>query len=99
MPEVSFHPLAKQELIEASQYYDLENPGLGNAFLTEAERCVEAIVRHPGSGMAIHGAIRRLLIHRFPYGVLYTAQADEILVIAVMNLRRRPAYWSDRLNT
>jgi hypothetical protein len=42
---VSFHELASFELNEAAEYYDSESTGLGQAFITEVERCTEEIVR------------------------------------------------------
>lgn len=36
--------------------------------------------------------VRRCLTHVFPYGVLYTIEADFILVVAVMHCSREPGY-------
>ena len=93
---VSFHDLAKVELNEAAQYYERESPGLGDAFVTEVERCTDAIVRYPGAGLVVHGSIRRRLVRRFPYALLYRVKPAGIRVLAVMNLKRRPAYWVGR---
>lgn len=68
---ISFNPLAEQELNDAAQYYELESTGLGAALLTEVQRCCDGIVEHPDAGPAVHGAIRRRLVSRFPYAVLY----------------------------
>ena len=37
MDRPEFHRLAEYELNEAAQYYDLEEPGLGAAFLEERQ--------------------------------------------------------------
>ncbi len=94
---VSFHSLARRELNEASQYYERESPGLGQAFLAEVERGTDEIVRNPAAGLVVRGAIRRRLIRRFPYALLYRATSSEIRILAVMNLKRRPAYWAGRM--
>lgn len=94
---VSFNPLAEQELNDAAQYYELESPGLGNAFLAEAQRCCDGIVEYPEAGPVALGSIRRRLVRRFPYAILYSVRPDAIRVLAVMNLKRRPAYWIGRL--
>ena len=93
---VSFHDLARVELNEAAQYYDRESPGPGEAFVTEVQRCTDAIVRYPEAGPVIHGSIRRRLVRRFPYALLYRVKSAGIRVLAVMNLKRRPAYWVGR---
>ncbi len=94
---VSFHSLARRELNEASQYYERESPGLGQAFLAEVERGTDEIVRNPAAGLVVRGAIRRRLIRRFPYALLYRATSSEIRILAVMNLKRRPAFWAGRM--
>lgn len=63
---------------------------------TEVVRCTDEIVRYPEAGPVIRGSIRRRLIRRFPYALLYRVRATEVRILAVMNLKRRPAYWVDR---
>jgi plasmid stabilization system protein ParE len=96
MEQVSYHRLARRELNEAAQYYNIESPGLGSAFLDEVERCTQAILQFPESGSVILGTIRRRLVPRFPYAVLYSIKPDRIRVLAVMNQKRRPMYWVGR---
>jgi len=38
-----------------------------------------------------------MLVDRFSYAVLYRAEAEQILLVAVMHLHRRPGYWRHRL--
>ena len=94
--EVSLHRLAERELNEAAQYYELERPGLGSAFLNEVQRCLRSISENPEAGRAVAGQIRRRVLRRFPYGLLYTLRPDTIRILAIMNLKRRPAYWAGR---
>jgi hypothetical protein len=35
-------------------------------------------------------------VPRFPYRVVYRNRPDEIVVVAVAHLRRRPGYWKNR---
>lgn len=94
--EVSFHRLAELELNEAAAYYELEEPGLGARFLTEVDRCIESLVKHPQAGAIILGDVRRRLVRRFPYAVLYTIKPEGVRILAIMNLKRRPLYWVGR---
>jgi plasmid stabilization system protein ParE len=93
---VSFHDLATFELNEAAEYYESESAGLGQAFIAAVERCTDDIVRNPEAGLVIHGSIHRRLVRRFPYALLYRVKPTEIQILAVMNLKRRPAYWVGR---
>ena len=96
MEPPEFHRLAEYELNEAAQYYDLEDPGLGAAFLLEVERCLQSIQAAPEAGAILRGTVRRRLLRRFPYVLLYKIKPHGIRILAVMNLRRRPYYWVDR---
>ena len=59
---VAVHRFAECELNEAAQYYDLESPGLGVAFLKEADRCIKSVMKHPESGPVVAGEIRRRIL-------------------------------------
>jgi len=96
MDPAEFHRLAEFELNEAAQYYELEDPGLGAAFLVEIDRCLQAIEAAPEAGAILRGTVRRRLLRRFPYALLYKIKPHGIRILAVMNLRRRPNYWIDR---
>ena len=93
---VSFHRLARRELTEAAQFYDVESPGLGAAFLDEVEHCTRAILEYPEAGQIVMGTVRRRLLLRFPYALLYSIKPAAIRILAVMNLKRRPMYWVGR---
>ena len=96
MDRPEFHRLAERELNEAAQYYDREEPGLGSSFLQEVDRCLESIGAHPEEGAILRGSVRRRLLRRFPYALLYKIKPTGIRILAMMNLKRRPAYWIGR---
>lgn len=68
-------------------------------FQREFHRALDLIRRFPAAGRIIgdHG-VRRILFRRFEYAILYLFENDEILVVAVSDLRRRPEYWLERLD-
>ena len=96
MRQVSIHRLAERELNDTARYYDHESPGLGRAFLDAVEKTCASILEHPQSGASVVGRIRRRLIRRFPYALLYSVRSDGVRILAVMNLKRRPMYWVGR---
>ena len=96
MDRVTFHRLAERELNDAAKYYEIECAGLGSSFLQEADRCLRLIDEHPEAGAALHGAVRRRLLRRFPFALLYKSSVDGIRILAVMNLKRHPTYWVGR---
>ena len=60
------------------------------------QRCCDGIVEYPEAGHIVLGSIRRRLVRRFPYAILYATRPRVVLVLAIMNLKRRPAYWVGR---
>ena len=96
MDRPEFHRLAERELNEAAQYYDGEEPRLGSSFLQEVDRCLQSIEAQPEAGVILRGSVRRRLLRRFPYALLYKIQPSGIRILAVMNLIRRPTYWVGR---
>ena len=93
-----FHPLAERELIAAARFYETHASGLGADFIRQMERTLADVVVHPNAGSLFMGTtIRRRLMQRFPYGVVYEVETENISVIAIMHLQRRPGYWKRRL--
>ena len=92
-----FHPLAEREFIAAARFYETRARALGADFIRQVERTLGEIVTHPNAGSLFAGStIRRRLIQRFPFGLVYEIESANISVIAVMHLRRQPGYWKRR---
>ena len=87
---------AEREMVQAARYYESKVPTLGAEFLLEIEAAVRSIETHPDAAPNVRGDIRRRLVRRFPYAVLYRAAPEGILILAVMHQRRRPDYWHGR---
>lgn len=93
---LKFHSEARIEFLKASEYYEEQVVGLGDAFIYEVEKVLDVIEQHPSSGTKITTTERRFLVSRFPYGIVYSVEADLITIFAVMNLRQKPGYWQSR---
>jgi toxin ParE2 len=96
--KVRFLEVAQIELDEAVTYYDAESAGLGQAFLLDVLSAIERIRKFPNAWHPLSANTRRCRTRRFPFGVIYQATDNEILVVAVANLHREPDYWKDRLS-
>ncbi len=97
MKRVVFLPEAEQEMLEAVEYYEFYADGLGEDYLKEVERAVAAIEESPKTWSIVEGELRRRLVKRFPFGILYYVDPNEIVVVAAAHLRRKPGYWKDRI--
>jgi plasmid stabilization system protein ParE len=94
---VAFHPAAAEEFGAAAAYYDAAAPGHGSRFVLAVRRATDLALAHP-SGGAERGvaSARRLVVHGFPYEVVYRVRGEVLEILAVAHLRRRPGYWRDR---
>ncbi len=92
-----YHPDAETEVIEAARFYEEKAPALGMAFLADIDVAAEAISGAPERWPILTGDIRRYLVVRFPYAVLYRVLPDHLRVLAVKHHRRHPDYWRGRL--
>lgn len=93
---VEFHPDALAEFRASAEYYEQQQPGLGDRFANAVEVAVAHIAAAPESWRIIEDDIRRCLTKVFPYAVLYSIEPGNILIVAVMHCRREPGYWRNR---
>jgi plasmid stabilization system protein ParE len=93
----ALHPEADAEYEEAVRHYASITPELGNRFYDEIERLIAEASRTPGTFRFIREPARRHFTREFPYGIIYVERPDDIWILAVMPLRRKPGYWQHRL--
>ena len=92
----SFHPEAEDELNLSVDYYENCSKGLGAEFAVEIYSTIQRIIENHRACVVLGDDVRRSLTKRFPYGVLYTIDSNQIFILAVMNLHRDPDYWKNR---
>lgn len=93
---IIFTRYAKQELEDAVYYYELEYSGLGKKFKEEVKKAIVRIAEYPRAWSVERGDVRKCLLHRFPYKIMYSIEKDHILIIAVAHQHRKPDYWISR---
>ena len=94
---VIFTLAARAELIDAQDWYENEVPGLGRRFRAAVDAVIERMSANPRLFPVIHKNVRRALLRRFPYALMFVIEADETLtVIACFHGSRDPAHWQKR---
>jgi plasmid stabilization system protein ParE len=88
-----FVPAARNEFLRAVVYYEVQRANLGDEFEREVYATIQQISAAPMRFPVIEGDIRRALLNRFPYAVIYTIVGDRVRIIAIAHGRRRAAYW------
>jgi putative addiction module component (TIGR02574 family) len=85
-------PRAETDIQAAFDWYESEQPGLGEEFLTSLLDRLETIRRFPESCPIVYRNIRRA-VSRFPYLVFYVVGPSQVSVLAVLYQSRNPADW------
>ncbi len=92
---------ADDEAAEAARWYESQRPGLGDAFLDELARAYQLIEHQPRAFQSIARPpggreVRRYVLRRFPYRIIYEVIGTDVVVLAVAHTRRQPNYWKGR---
>jgi hypothetical protein len=96
--KVIFDLLAKMEIDDAFEYYECEVPGLGVQFKQQIKKGIGRICDYPYAWPVEKGDIRRYILHRFPYKILFSIEKDYVYIVAIAHCHRRPDYWINRVN-
>lgn len=97
MTSVEFHPEAEAEFVSTARYYEDQAEQLGLEFISSVQGTVRRILEYPESGRPFGRRLRRVLVPKFPFGLLYRVEPQHIVIVAVAHLHRRPGYWRPRI--
>jgi len=93
---VRFTQIAREELIEAQDWYEGEAPGLGRRFREAIDALTERMSANPLQFPMVFKNARRALLRRFPYSLFFVIDDDTLLVIACFHASRDPSHWRKR---
>ncbi|WKL46245.1 type II toxin-antitoxin system RelE/ParE family toxin [Flavobacterium pectinovorum] len=79
-------------------WYEEQRIGLSYDFELCLEAGLDEISRNPNAFQKKYKNVKIRFISRFPYGIHYRFEKDEIVVIGVFHTSRSPKNWSKRLN-
>lgn len=82
----------------AIQWYDERDLELGNDFLGKLNECITSIEKKPEQFPMVYQQMRRALVKRFPYQVLYEIETEEIVIYAIYHCARDPQEWKRRID-
>jgi plasmid stabilization system protein ParE len=95
--QVVVRPAAAADIEDAYEWYESQQPGLGEEFLAALRTIRDRLLEHPEAHPILHRNTRRVLIQRrFPYAVFYRVYGDTIVVVACMHAKRDPRRWQRR---
>lgn len=95
---ILFDPLAEQEYRDAFEFYKNKNAGLGERFKKAVRASLQIIELYPEAGPEVRPNIRKILLNRFPYKLIYSHTGQGLYIIALAHNRRAPTYWVNRMS-
>ena len=75
---IDFHPDAEEDYSDAYHWYELQEAGLGDGFMSSMRSKLEQIAEHPETyGSKAKKGFREAIIKDFPYSVVYKVYSKE----------------------
>ena len=96
MRGVAFRPAAQAEIQAAFRWYCGQRPELGAAFRAVTNAAISEAVAFPLKSRRLYGDVRAVRVRRFPYFVCFVTEPGQLVVLAVLQFRRRPVVWQRR---
>ncbi|MCK4796004.1 MAG: type II toxin-antitoxin system RelE/ParE family toxin [Spirochaetes bacterium] len=88
---------ANHDLIDGYWFYEKQAKGLGAYFLDTLFSDIDSLKIYAGIHSIHFEKYHRLLSKRFPFAVYYRIKNDTVLVYAVLDCRRNPAWIRKKL--
>jgi hypothetical protein len=88
---------AEVDVQSAYERFEALREGRGDQFLRYLRGLEILLARNPEMGVKVGRGIRKLLMPRFDHGIFYSVEGDRIMVAAVLDMRRDPAFIRSRL--
>ena len=85
--------LAQNELDDVFETFEYQQEGLGYLFVEAFKKTLEYIKAYPDGWSKSDRGIQWCLIKGFAYGILYQKVDRNIIILAVVNLRKKPIHW------
>jgi plasmid stabilization system protein ParE len=93
--DLTVRPEAEAEIADASDWYERQNPGLGDKFINAVDVMLSALQQNSYQYQVVSGQLRRGKLRRFPYGLLYVVSDQEVTVVPCIHGRRDPKIWQE----
>ena len=96
---VELHPEAEREILGSLEYYEESDPILAEDLDHKIDTAIDLIAQMPGTWPPYLHGTRRYLLDRFPFSLIYREKDAIIQLIALAHHRRKPGYWTERLDS
>lgn len=94
---IVFRRAAQRDLQEAVRWYEARRTGLGAELVALVDTAVITAAATPERFPRMHRNVRCIRVRRFPYSVLFFAEPQRLVVLAIFHARRDPLVWQSRV--
>lgn len=96
MRKVKFLALAQNELDDLFESLEYQEKNQGYKFIEEIEKMLTLIKAYPTLWHKNSTNTHKCLINGFPHAIIYQYINDNIMVVAIMSLHKKPIHWATK---
>ena len=90
-------PFANDDLLNGYYFYEQQEKGIGSYFLDSLFSDIDSLLLYQSIHPVVFNRYYRLLSKRFPFAIYYNIEYEDIIVYAVLDCRKEPAWIEGRL--
>ncbi len=90
---IDLDPQAEREARQSFLWYYERSPVAAYEFRAAFEEAMEHIKAFPLAAPEFDEGLRRWMLNRYPYSLIYEVEGEQITIVACMHSKRRPGYW------
>lgn len=91
---LSIADAALEDIRQAYLWYEEEKPGLGKILEDYLSKAIEDIKKNPLKIQKRYNSIRVYFLRKFPFGIHFSIEQKEILILAVFHTSKDPQKWN-----
>lgn len=89
-------PIVNEDLLNGYYFYEQQEKGIGSYFLDSLFSDIDSLLVYHGIHPVFFNKYYRLLSKRFPFSIYYTVENEDIVIYAVLDCRKEPAWIKGR---
>ena len=96
---LAVRPEVDGDLLQAEEWYDRQEPGLGQKFLNDVIETTDRLLQNPFLYYVRYRRrqVRWVYTRRFPYRIIFSVIDNTVIVYAVIHAARHDRNWKTRL--
>lgn len=98
MRTVRYHPEARTEFLQQVDFYAAISPRLVEHYDRAVQTAETQAARMPETWPKYKSKTRRIVDRQFKFSLVYLHSVEEVYVVAVAPMQRKPGYWRVRLS-